>query len=120
MNIKIVIIRRYSQEQKKTIQPMLSELFNLVFEYGGYVSGETLVNRDDPEEHLIIAIWNSADQWQRYHEADRVRELCSFIDAVIGKTTAHRIYQTESGQSGFTLDSGKVSGRYHRDVFYNS
>ncbi len=95
MTVKIIILRRYSDEQKIRLESVFSELFSLVFEFGGFVSGETLMNREDPHEHLIISTWDSVEQWQTYHEAERVKELCGMIDATIGKQTTHQVFVTE-------------------------
>ncbi|MFH2133138.1 MAG: antibiotic biosynthesis monooxygenase [bacterium] len=93
MSIKIVIMRRYTDDQKRQIEPILTELYSLVFKYGGFVSGETLVNHEDPSEYLIIANWDSVAAWKAYHQAERVIELCALIDTIIGKKTLHRIFR---------------------------
>jgi len=95
MEVKVIIQRRYSEEEKKSLKPILGELYQLVFEFGGFVSGEALVNCEDPRERVIISQWNSIEQWKRYHEADRVRTLCSMIDTIIGKVTTHKVFIPE-------------------------
>jgi len=36
----------------------------------GYISTETLVNHDDPRSVLIISMWQSKEDWDRYQDSD--------------------------------------------------
>lgn len=95
MNVNIVIQRRYTKAEQKLIQPLLDELCQLVYNFGGFVSGDAFVDIDDSSEHLIISTWKSLGHWRQYHQAGRVVELCSMIDAIISKQTVHRVFVPE-------------------------
>jgi len=99
MDIKIIIFRRYSKEKLVELQPILDELYRLVFKFGGFVSGETLVNIEEPGEHMIISTWNSIDEWEAYHQAGKVKELCGMVDIIIGQHTSHKIFRGVTSES---------------------
>ena len=95
MVVKVLIRRNYHAEHVPFLKPRLQQLTQIVLEYGGFISGETFVNCDKPDEHLIISQWVSLDNWQAYHKDERVKQLCQEIDFIIGQTTTHQVYQKE-------------------------
>ena len=34
----------------------------------GYISGETLINHDNPQEILVIAMWQGIENWHKWKE----------------------------------------------------
>jgi heme-degrading monooxygenase HmoA len=61
-------------------------------EQPGYISGETLRNYNDPEEYLVISVWNSPDDWQRWLESRERQQVQEEIDAVLGGRTEYALY----------------------------
>ena len=95
MEVKVLIRRNYSEDSVVFLKPILEQLFKIVLEYGGYLSGETFVNCEKPEDHLIVSRWSSLERWQAYHRDERVKALCTEIDLIIGQSTTHLVYQKE-------------------------
>ena len=51
----------------------------------GYISGETLINHDDPREIMVISMWQSIENWLKWREnSERIaneRLLEQWLDA---------------------------------------
>ncbi|MGK5091193.1 antibiotic biosynthesis monooxygenase family protein [Deltaproteobacteria bacterium TL4] len=92
MSVKIFIKRRITPEQEEAILPMLLEMRKQAMTQPGYVLGETLVNYDDPEEHLVIATWDSIESWNQWLESETRANLQSKVDGVLGEITLYQIY----------------------------
>lgn len=95
MEVRVLIRRQYTEDHKPFVEPILKQLYGLVFDYGGYISGETLINCDNPNEHLIVSRWSSINEWIAFHKDPRVKKLCADIDLIIGQPTSHRVYRLE-------------------------
>lgn len=96
MSIKIVVTRHYPKEIESIVLPLLKELFDQITLHGGFLFGETLINMDNPDEHLIISTWNSMEEWRRYNDCARVTDIRSKIDLAIGETTQRRVFKTDA------------------------
>lgn len=93
MEIKIVIIRKISEDQQSFVEPLLLELHTLAWKSEGYISGETLISVENPEERIVVSSWKSYDDWDNYRNNESVKELHSKVDQILGKPTKHRIYR---------------------------
>ncbi len=93
MAIKVAIYRKMSKEQKMAIQNALIELTTLAVSQSGYLSGESLVNLNDPEEHLTLCSWKSQEDWECFSNLQKAKELHGQIDLILVRPTEHRFYQ---------------------------
>jgi len=92
MAVKIIIIRRVPQEKESEIRPMLMQMRALANAQAGYISGENLINYDDPEEHVVISTWRSLDNWNTWVADKRRQELQTQVDRILGNETLYSIY----------------------------
>jgi heme-degrading monooxygenase HmoA len=90
--IKVLIRRRVPAEKGKQILPLFKKMRSMAMEQPGYISGETLRNYNDPEEYLVISVWNSPDDWQRWLESRERQQVQEEIDAVLGGRTEYALY----------------------------
>jgi heme-degrading monooxygenase HmoA len=72
--------------------PLLLEQRSRAITQPGYISGETLRNVDDPEDHLVIGTWQSVEDWKVWEANPGRAEIQSKIDALLGETTSYAIY----------------------------
>ena len=79
-------------EKAKALRPLLHQLRTLAMEQPGYISGETLMNGDNPEEHLVISSWTSADCWQSWFENEERKAVQEKIDELLGRPTLYQVY----------------------------
>lgn len=92
MAVKIIIKRNVPKEKEPELLPMLIQLRALAVSQPGYISGETLRNVDDPEEHLVISTWQSTDSWKSWLSSKQREKIQKRIDSVLGMETQYAIY----------------------------
>ena len=85
MAVKIIIVRRVPREKEEDLRPLVLKMRALANTCPGYISGETLINYDDPEERLVISSWRALENPRR-------RELQAQVDALLGRETLYSIY----------------------------
>ena len=93
MSIKVIILRRVPPEVTAKIIPLLIELRSRALEQPGYLSGETLVRGDDPQELLVISTWDSLEQWNHWLQNPLRAEIQGRVDAYLESETLYQVYQ---------------------------
>lgn len=83
MVVKVILLRRVPAEVADELKPMLMELRALALAQPGYISGETLMNADDPEEYLVISTWLNNPERMMVQRA---------IDTLLGRETLYQVY----------------------------
>ena len=63
MAIKVLIKRRIKEGKTREAFALLNKMRSEVLEQPGYISGETLINHDNPREILVISMWQSPENW---------------------------------------------------------
>ncbi len=92
MSIKVILFRRVPVEKVDKLRPLLLELRRLAMDQRGYISGETLMNEDDPEEHLVISSWTTRSRWNDWSENPQRKQLQEQVDALLGHKTVYQVY----------------------------
>ena len=90
--IKVFIKRHVPAEKGKQILPLFKKMRSLAMEQQGYISGETLRNYNDPEEYLVISVWNTVDDWQSWLQSRERQQVQEEIDAILGGRTEYAVY----------------------------
>ena len=77
-----VLIKRVTKHgvDAKVLLPLIVELRSLAVRQSGYISGETFLNLDRPEECLVIGRWTSLEHWQQWKKDERRIELNENIE----------------------------------------
>ena len=70
MSVKILIRRKFKKEALNDASAMLIKARTNAMGNKGYISTETLVDYDDPQSVLIISMWQSKEDWDRYRNSD--------------------------------------------------
>jgi heme-degrading monooxygenase HmoA len=92
MAVKIIIVRHVVREKTTALRPLLLEMRSLANAQSGYVSGETLVNFDDPSEYLVISTWKTLKDWNVWLEDVSRRKLQAKVDEITGEETRYSVY----------------------------
>ncbi len=92
MAVKIIILRKVETGKEKELSPLLLKLRSLAMAQPGYISGETLMNADDPEQYLVISSWSNMDYWNKWVESEERLNLQGEIDEILGEKTYYQVY----------------------------
>ncbi|MFO8033188.1 MAG: antibiotic biosynthesis monooxygenase [Desulfohalobiaceae bacterium] len=90
--VKAFIKRRVPQDKARDMIPLFRKMRSMAMEQPGYISGETLKNYNDPEEYLVISVWQSAEDWQRWLESRERQQIQNQIDELLGGRTEYSLY----------------------------
>ena len=96
MPIKVFIKRKWQVDKPEELLPLLAALREVAREQPGFISGETLRSLDDPEDFLVISIWETADDWNKWLQNKKRRDLQGKVDSLIGEKTFYEMFETVS------------------------
>ncbi len=87
MAVKILIKRKFKKEALQKASAMLIKARSNAMGNNGYLSTETLVNYDDPQSVLIVSMWQSKEDWDKYKvSAARKEHEDTYADYFEGPT----------------------------------
>ena len=92
MAIKVILYRRVPAEKANELKPLLLEMRSLALAQPGYISGETLMNADDPEEYIVISSWTTEAFWDDWLKNEARGTLQDRIDSLLGRRTMYQVY----------------------------
>lgn len=92
MSVRIIIVRHVPKEKAVELRPLLLQMRSLANAQSGYISGETLVNYDDPSEHLVISTWKTLEDWNVWLRDEQRRNLQNRVDQITGSETMYSVY----------------------------
>ena len=92
-----VLIKRITKhgEDAKVLLPHIIELRALAVRQPGYISGETFLSIDHPEECLVIGRWTSLEHWQQWKRDQRRIELDGNMEKHLVTQTEYSIYNID-------------------------
>ncbi|MFW5972750.1 MAG: antibiotic biosynthesis monooxygenase family protein [Bacteroidota bacterium] len=92
MAIKVILYRRVPVDKSADLKPLLLKLRALALKQPGYVSGETLMNSEDPEEYLVLSSWASRAYWNDWYNNRERADVQQQIDELLGRETLYQVY----------------------------
>lgn len=95
MSVMVIIKRTFRMDKTAKLVPLLEELRELSSKQPGYISRNTYSNTSDPEKLIVITHWEKADDWLKWQNMKRAKELQWQIDSIIGERTVFEVYQPE-------------------------
>ena len=90
--VKIIILRSVPREKESDLKPLLNKLRSYAMAQPGYISGETLMNADNPEEYLVISTWKNIEDWNQWLSHEQRAELQKEVDTLLGRETMYQVY----------------------------
>jgi heme-degrading monooxygenase HmoA len=96
MPIKVMIKRKWQVDKPEELLPLLAALRATARKQPGFISGETLRSLDDPEYFLVISVWETADDWNKWMQNKKRRDLQGKVDSLIGEKTFYDMFETVS------------------------
>ena len=92
MLVKIFIKRRFQKGKIKEISAILKNFRAGAMDRPGYVSGETLVSYDDPQNVLVIGTWQDMESWLAWKENPKRKEFESMLELYQESPTTYEAF----------------------------
>ena len=93
MSVHIIIKRRWKVDNPESLFPLLKQLKSAAKEQPGYISSETLRNIEKPENLLVISKWETVDDWKKWFNDKKRREIQGKVDSLIGEKTFYETFE---------------------------
>lgn len=81
--IRVIIERHCKPGLEKRLEGLLIDLRASCMRQSAYVSGETLVNINDPTTYLVIGTWTRLEGWQAWGNSQERQELLQIVSSCI-------------------------------------
>ena len=93
VSIEVMIKRRVKQgPQARKLVPLILQLRALATYQPGYISGKTLYNVENPEDCLVVSVWQTLEHWYVWMKSEKRAEIQNKIDDLTGEKTEYSIY----------------------------
>jgi len=73
--IRVLIERHIAESLEPVYEERSRKILQRAVSAPGFVSGETLVDTDDPNHRFTLANWRSEADWQRWYGSDERKYL---------------------------------------------
>jgi heme oxygenase (mycobilin-producing) len=92
MIAKVIIKRRFKEDNKQQIIALLNELRSRAMTQPGYISGETLTKTGFPNNLVVIATWQSLDAWHAWRDSEDRRRFEAMLELYLERPTEYEEY----------------------------
>ena len=92
MAVKVIIKRRFREGKAKEVFALLKKFRAEAMDQDGYITGETLIGFDDPQNVLVIATWQSIDNWLKWKEDSGRKAKETVLQQYLEGTTEYEVY----------------------------
>ena len=92
MIVKVMIKRKIKEGKTRGVFTLLNKFRTDAMNQKGYISGETLINHDDPMEILVISIWQGMENWLKWKENPERKANESLLEKWLEEPTSYKSY----------------------------
>ena len=86
-----VIVEHKTKDPEKLID-VIKELRNEAMKHAGYITGETLVNSEDPTNILVISTWQKAEDWDAWDKSENRCKITEKIKELLAEPPSIRMF----------------------------
>jgi heme-degrading monooxygenase HmoA len=91
MAVRIIIDRKVKKGKEADFAKLLRELRSKAIFSKGYISGEMLRVRDDPQNYIVITAWQTVADWERYEKVPETSKIHIKIEKLMTRPTKVKI-----------------------------
>lgn len=87
MAVKILIKRKIKNGNMRAASRLLINNRTEVMKQPGYISSETMRSLDDPNQIVVVSMWQSREAWEKWKNSEiRMANETEFKDYLLGQT----------------------------------
>jgi heme-degrading monooxygenase HmoA len=87
MSVRIIIDRKVKKGKEVDFAKLLKKLRSNSIFSKGYISGEMLRVRDDPQNYIVISAWQSVADWEKYEKGPETRKIHARMEKLMTRPT---------------------------------
>ena len=92
MAVKVIIKRRFKEGKEKEVFALLKKFRSEAMDQEGYITGETLVGFDDPQNVLVIATWQNRENWLKWQDDSGRKANEALLQEYLERPTEYEVY----------------------------
>ena len=92
MIAKIIIKRRFAKENTPQILSLLNKIRSIAMHQPGYISGETLMQSEYPENLAVICSWQSMEEWRAWKDSEERKQYEEMLEIYQTRPTQYEEY----------------------------
>jgi heme-degrading monooxygenase HmoA len=92
MAVKVLIKRRFKEGKAMEVFALLNKFRSEAMNQTGYITGETLIGHDNPQKLLVIAMWQSIDNWLNWKENPARKANEALLQQYLEEPTEYEVY----------------------------
>jgi heme-degrading monooxygenase HmoA len=92
MLVKVMIKRKIKAGKAREVFALLNKTRSAAMNQRGYITGETLMNHDNPREILVIAMWQDMENWLNWKENPDRKANETILERWLEEPTAYESY----------------------------
>ena len=92
MIAKIIIKRRFAKENTPQILSLLNKIRSIAMNQPGYISGETLMQNEFPENMAVICSWQNMANWHAWKNSDERKNYEAMLEIYQTRPTQYEEY----------------------------
>jgi heme-degrading monooxygenase HmoA len=93
MPVTVLIKRRFKPGNIQDAHQMILKVRSLATLEPGYISGQTMVSRDDHCKLVIMSMWDSFKCWKDWRDNDLRKEFARKMEAIMEGPEEHEVLQ---------------------------
>ena len=91
MAVRIIIDRKVRKGKEADFAKLLRGLRSKAIFSKGYISGEMLRVRDDPQNYIVITAWQSVADWEKYEKGPETSKIHTRMEKLMARPTKVKI-----------------------------
>ena len=92
MLVKVMIKRKIKSGKAIDVFALLNKTRSAAMNQRGYITGETLMNHDNPQEILVISMWQDMENWLNWKENPERKANETIVERWLEEPTAYESY----------------------------
>lgn len=97
MIAKILIKRRFVKENRPAILSLLKKMRSIAMNQPGYISGETLMHLEYPENMAVLCTWQSMEEWTSWKKSEERKTYEAMLEIYQTRPTEFEEYLLGTG-----------------------
>ena len=102
MIVKVIIKRKIKEGKAKEVFTLLNKFRSDAMSQKGYITGETLMNHDNPQEILVISMWHDMENWVNWRENPERKANEGLLERWLEEPTVYESYVFSTYYAQFT------------------